>query len=247
MENEQIIARFLALRPTGSGYGDGSGDGSGDGYGYGYGDGYGSGYGYGDGYGYGSGDGYGDGYGYGYGDGYGYGYGYGDGSGDGSGYVYGDGIKEINGQRVYMIDDVPTLIDRVRGDYAKGSIIRDDLSLQPCYVARVGNSFAHGDTLHQALADATAKELEDQPIEERIARFVAEFPDPDKAVPFKSLYTWHHVLTGSCTMGRDEFTRSHSLDTAKDYTPRYFIEITAHAYGGEAIRQLAESYGIKIE
>ena len=210
MENEQIIARFLALRPTGSGYGDGSGDGSGDGYGYGY------------------------------GDGYGYGYGYGDGSGDGSGYVYGDGIKEINGQRVYMIDDVPTLIDRVRGDYAKGSIIRDDLSLQPCYVARVGNSFAHGDTLHQALADATAKELEDQPIEERIARFVAEFPDPDKAVPFKSLYTWHHVLTGSCTMGRDEFTRSHSLDTAKDYTPRYFIEITAHAYGGEAIRQLAE-------
>ena len=247
MENEQIIARFLALRPTGSGYGDGSGDGSGDGYGYGYGDGYGSGYGYGDGYGYGSGDGYGDGYGYGYGDGYGYGYGYGDGSGDGSGYVYGDGIKEINGQRVYMIDDVPTLIDRVRGDYAKGSIIRDDLSLQPCYVARVGNSFAHGDTLHQALADATAKELEDQPIEERIARFVAEFPDPDKAVPFKSLYTWHHVLTGSCTMGRDEFTRSHSLDTAKDYTPRYFIEITAHAYGGEAIRQLAESYGIKID
>ena len=156
-------------------------------------------------------------------------------------------IKEYNGQRIYMIDDVPTLIDRVRGDYAKGSILRDDLSLHPCYIARVGNSFAHGDTLHQALADATAKELEDQPIEERIARFVSEFPDPDKAVPFKSLYTWHHVLTGSCTMGRDEFTRSHSLDTAKDYTPRYFIEITAHAYGGEAIRQLAESYGIKID
>ena len=225
MENEQIIARFLALRPTG--YGDGSGYGSGDGDG--------------DGDGSGSGSGYGDGYG----DGSGYGYGYGDGSGDGDGD--GDGIKEINGQRVYMIDDVPTLIDRVRGDYAKGSILHDDLSLQPCYVARVGNSFAHGDTLHQALADATAKELEDQPIEERIARFVAEFPDPDKAVPFKSLYTWHHVLTGSCTMGRDEFTRSHSLDTAKDYTPRYFIEITAHAYGGEAIRQLAESYGIKID
>ena len=229
MENEQIIARFLALRPTGYGYGYGDGDSSGYGSGYGYGDGYGSGYGYGDGSGSGSG------YGYGYGDGYG--------DGDGSGY----GIKEINGQRVYMIDDVPTLIDRVRGDYAKGSILHDDLSLAPCYVARVGNSFAHGDTLHQALADATAKELEDQPIEERIARFVAEFPDPDKAVPFKSLYTWHHVLTGSCTLGRDEFTRSHSLDTAKDYTPRYFIEIAAQAYGGEAIRQLAESYGIKID
>ena len=237
MENEQVIARFPALRLTGSGDGYGDGYGSGYGSGSGDGDGYGSGDGYGDGYGSGSGDGYGSGSG----DGYGSGSGYGDGSGSG------DGIKEYNGQKVYMIDDVPTLIDRVRGDYAKGSILRDDLSLQPCYVARVGNSFAHGDTLHQALADATAKELEDQPIEERIARFVAEFPDPDKAVPFKSLYTWHHVLTGSCTMGRDEFTRSHSLDTAKDYTPRYFIEITAHAYGGEAIRQLAESYGIKID
>ena len=75
MENEQVIARFLALRLTGSGSGDGSGSGSGSG----------------------SGDGYGDG--------------------------YGDGIKEINGQRVYMIDGVPTLIDRVRGDYAKGSIL----------------------------------------------------------------------------------------------------------------------------
>ena len=239
MENEQIIARFLALRPTGSGLASCDGSGYGDGYGSGDGSGYGDGYGSGSGSGSGSGDGYGSGSGS--GDGYGYGYGYG--SGYGSGY----GIKEYNGHRVYMIDDVPTLIDRVRGDYAKGSILRDDLSLQPCYVARVGNSFAHGDTLHQALADATAKELEDQPIEERIARFVAEFPEPDKAVPFKSLYTWHHVLTGSCTMGRDEFTRSHSLDTAKDYTPRYFIEITAHAYGGEAIRQLAESYGIKID
>ena len=186
----------------------------------------------------------GDGYGYGYGDGSGSG----SGSGDGYGYGYGDGsgIKEYNGQRVYMIDDVPTLVDRVRGDYAKGAILRDDLSLQPCYVARVGNSFAHGDTLHQALADATAKDLEDQPIEERIARFVAEFPDPDKAVPFKSLYTWHHVLTGSCTMGRDEFTRSHSLDTAKDYTPRYFIQITATSYGSAQIKALAERYGIKL-
>ena len=75
--------------------------------------------------------------------------------------------------------------------------------------------------------------------EQIIARFLALRP-----TGYGSGYGYG---SGSGTMGRDEFTRSHSLDTAKDYTPRYFIEITAHAYGGEAIRQLAESYGIKID
>ena len=147
----------------------------------------------------------GDGYGYGYGDGSGSG----DGSGDGYGYGYGDGsgIKEYNGQRVYMIDDVPTLVDRVRGDYAKGAILRDDLSLQPCYVARVGNSFAHGDTLHQALADATAKDLEDQPIEERIARFVAEFPEGifNYRYARPMCRNCGHYPDGKCNIGRESF------------------------------------------
>jgi hypothetical protein len=31
-----------------------------------------------------------------------------------------------------------------------------------------------------------------------------------------------------------------------NYSVRYFIEITANAYGGDAIRQLAQAYGITI-
>lgn len=128
---------------------DGSGDGSGNGSGYGYGSGYGDGYGYdsgngdgdGDGYGsgYGSGSGYGDGSGYGSGNGSGYGdgYGNGDGSGNGSGY----GIKSFNGEKVYRIDGVNTIIHSVRGNTAHGEIVNDDLTLTQCYIVKQDGFF----------------------------------------------------------------------------------------------------------
>ena len=134
---DEVILRFMTPLP-GSGYGSGSGDGSG------YGSGYGDGSGYGSGYGSGSGDGYGDGYGY------GYGYGYGSGDGDG----YGDGAwKAINGKRIYYIDDTPTVIEHVHGDYAQGYIVGRDLQLRPVYIARKGNFWAHGETLRAAQTD----------------------------------------------------------------------------------------------
>lgn len=82
------------------------------------------------------------------------------------------------------------------------------------------------------------------PLEERIDRFVEAYPDPDKPVPFRELYDWHHTLTGSCTQGRNSFVKEHGLDTSKEYTPRYFMHITQNAYGKVAILNLAERYGI---
>ena len=227
MATAEEIETFLRVSPDGSGSG------------YGYGSGYGSGSGHGSGHGYGSGSGDGDGYGYGDSSG--------DGSGHGSGYGSGDGIKAYNGRKVYPVDGVPTLIDQVRGDIARGFMIRGDLTLRPCFVARVGDSFAHGYTLREAVLSAEEKVLKDAPLKERIARFLAAFPDPDKSVPFRDLYDWHHVLTGSCRIGRDAFTVHHGLDTSAEYTPRYFINITRNAYGHNAIRQLARAYGLTLE
>ena len=102
----------------------------------------------GSGSGSGSGDGSGDGDGYGDGSGYGDGYGSGDGSGDGDGD--GDGVKEINGDTVYIVDDVPTIIKSVRANIAQGFILQRDLTLKPCYIVKEQNKFAHGSTLHDA-------------------------------------------------------------------------------------------------
>ena len=232
---EKKIAAFLAI-DYGSGSGSGSGYGSGSGDGYGYGDGSGDGYGYGDGsgYGYGDGDGSGDGYGSGDGDGSGYGSGDGDGSGDG---VW----KEISGQKIHYVDELPTVIHSIHRNYALASLVKKDLTLEPCYIARAGNCFAHGSDLHAALAEAEEKSMEEKPVEERIADFIEAHPDLD--TPYCDLFRWHHILTGSCTFGREQWCKAHGYQPTDAITVRTFINQTRGDYGGEIIEQLAEAYG----
>ena len=185
----------------------------------------------------GSGSGSGDGYG----SGSGSGSGSGDGSGDGYGYGSGD-IKALNGNIVDYIDNVPTIIIQVRGNIACGYIVKKDLTLEPCYIAKAGNSFAHGNTLKEAVADAEAKEMEDMPIEERIKKFVETFGSLDSEHTGKEFYAWHHILTGSCRMGRDEFCKAHNVDLTKKYTVKYFLDLTKGSYGSNVIKQVRESY-----
>ena len=249
METVTGAARFAQAAPgggsgdgSGDGYGDGYGYGSGDGSGYGYGDGSGDGSGYGSGYGYGSGDG--SGYGSGSGSGYGSGSGSGSGSGDGSGY--GDGILSFCGQRVYQIDDVPTLIDHVHGGVAMGRILRADLTTESCYIVKQGSLFAHGETLRAAMEALRDKLLEGMPLEERIEEFVKAH-EWGKAYPSADYYDWHHKLTGSCEMGRSEFAAAHGYKLTADelLTVEEFIDLTKGSYGGDIIRRLREAYNKK--
>ena len=180
----------------------------------------------------------------GYGDGSGDGSGYGDGYGDGSGYGYGsgDGVKELNGETIYMIDDTPTFIDSVHGNYAKGRILQSDLTTQDCFIAKVyGRYFAHGETLKQAFNDAMNKSFQDIPEDERIARFKEQYPDNDMKIPARELFDWHNRLTGSCEMGRNNFVRNHGIDIDNDsFTVREFVELTKNDYGGSTIRKIME-------
>lgn len=211
------------------------------GYGYGYGDGYGYGYGYGHGYGDGSGSGFGDGSGFGSGDGYGSGFGDGDGSGDG----YGFGVKEVNGDTVYIVDDVPTIIKSVRDNIAQGFILQRDLTLKPCYIVKEQNMFAHGDTLHDAFTALQEKLYDDSTEEERIEAFRKKFPEYDTLYPNRDIFAYHHVLTGSCRMGRESFCKDKGIDLDGSTTVREFFELTKDSYGGDVICKLPEVYGVK--
>ena len=219
----------------GSGYGSGNGNGYGYGYGYGYGSGSDSGYGYGCGCGSGSsyGSGSGSGYGCGYGSGSGYGYGH------GSGY----GIKKINGETIYNIDDVPTIIRQINGNIAKGAILRDDLTLQPCFIAKNGNYFAHGKTLRKAVEALQEKMLSDMEEDERIDIFIEEHPSIDGIHKNSDFFEWHNKLTGSCLMGREEFITRKEIDLSGEMSVKHFIELTKDEYGGEIIKELEKRYG----
>nr|DAU53697.1 MAG TPA: hypothetical protein [Caudoviricetes sp.] len=237
---ETLETRIKAFLNIISGDGYGSGDGSGDGYGSGDGSGDGSGYGSGDGYGSGSGYGYGYGYGDGYGSGDGDGYGYGDGSGDGYGY----GIKNLNGDKVYVIDDVPTIIKSVRDNIAQGFILNRDLTLRPCYIVKEQNHFAHGDTLHDAFTSLQEKLYDDSTEEERIEAFRKKFPAYDTPYPNRDLFAYHHVLTGSCRMGRESFCKDKGINLNDSTTVRQFVLLTKDSYGSVTIRKLPQAYGI---
>ena len=214
---ERDIERFLAVS-SGSGYGDGDGTGTKDGSGYCSGSGYGS--------------------------GSGSGYGYGDDDGSGSGYGDGSDIKEFNGRKVYDIDRVSTLIYAVRGNVAKGAVLGRDLTLKDCWIAKHGNFFAHGDTLHEAVEAVEAKWRENRPLDERIAEFIETHPALDKE--YGDLFEWHHILTGSCEFGRRQWCDGHGYKPTDSITLRTFLTETAGDYGGDVIRMVAKEYGLEL-
>lgn len=237
------IRRFLY---SGSGSGDGSGNGSGNGSGDGSGNGYDYDYDY--DYGSGYGDRYGHGYGYGYGPGTGDSSGEGYGDSSGYGYDYDDGIKTFNGETVYLIDGVPTILRHVSGDYAAGFILLEDLTLKACFVARAGEFYAHGATLREAMEEAQEKYEDNLPEEERIRRFMERYPTLDTIASCRDLFEWHNTLTGSCKMGRTEFVNARGIDVEHDtMSVANFIRLTENAFGGETIQRLKETYDQKTQ
>lgn len=203
-----------------------------------------SGFGYGSGYGFGYSSGYG--FGYGYRDGDGEGSGSGNGSGDSSGSGYGDGygdkLIKINGDLVFYIDDTPTIFDHIHENVAKGKIINEDtFKSKECYIVKGNGYFAHGETLEQALADLQEKIFDNMDIDEKINQFRNKFNNKDKYLGTE-FFNWHHILTGSCLAGRNNFIASKNYSLTDTYTVKDFIKICENAYGGEIIKQLKKFY-----
>lgn len=251
----------------GDGYGDGNGygDGCGSGCGYSHGDGYGNGSGSGLGDGWGSGDGsglglddgsgssLGDGWGSGWDDGSGYGYGSGSGSGSGDGSGYGcvdgcgfclsDGIDYFNGEKVFIIDGLQTIINHIKGNVAKGGILNGDFTITPCFVVKGNGYFTHGETVREAFNALRSKIFENMDPEEAIESFMEKF-EKNKKYPCKDFYEWHHYLTDSCEMGRKSFMQNKGITFDDSFTVDEFIEICENDYGSEIIKQLKERWGI---
>lgn len=250
---EGKIREFLVVS-AGYGCGCGSASGEGDGFGrYYYGRGSGVCAGYDEGFGYGRGSGVGKGRGNGtsyrikYSDGadnsHYNGYGYSDGSGIGCGRSC--LVKEINGNIVYMIDETPTIITSVRNNIAKGFIVKSDLQFEPCYIVKENNQFAHGFTLKDAFMSLQEKLYDDSTEEERIEAFMKQFPEYDVKYDNMDLFVYHHVLTGSCRMGREAFMSNKGLSLDGKTSVREFVSLTQDAYGGDIIKKLPEAYGIE--
>ena len=250
MEDLKTVEDFVETSRDSLNYGYGSSDGYGSGYDRGYGRGSGSGYGYGNSRGNSYGNGCGDGSGSNSrGDGDGHGFGCGDGYGSGHGSLL--NLATFCGHKVYPIDDTPTLIDSVRRHYAIGAILNDDLTLSPCIIAKGETSegktsegktlFAHGTDIHKAFNSLQEKLYKQCTAEERIVAFQQKhvlgvlYPNTD-------FFKWHHLLTGSCQMGRKVFVKNHGIDMNDSMTVEEFISLTENDFGQDVILKLKGAY-----
>lgn len=86
---------------------------------------------------------------------------------------------------------------------------------------------------------------DDSTEEERIEAFRKKFPEYDTPYSNRDLFAYHHVLTGSCRMGRESFCKDKGIDLDGSTTVREFIELTKGSYGGDVICKLPEAYGVK--
>lgn len=235
----ESVKKFVAVSYS-CGYGNGYGNGTSCGYGDGiFGCGNGTSIGDGAGYNYshncGSNSADGISKGSGFADGINKGSGFGDGSGSGNGY---GNIKSFDGKDAYPIDGIQTIITAIFGNVAKGYILENDLTLTPCYVTKSGNTFAHGNTLKEAIDALHDKLFDDMPEEDRIAEFFKTH-SPGVKYPAKDLFVWHNRLTGSCEAGRMSFVRSHDIDLENDtFTIEEFVSLCKDSYGGETIKKL---------
>ena len=166
-----------------------------------------------------------------------YGYGYGD------GYGYGYGISSFCGETVYIIDEVPTIVRNIVGNLAKGAILNSDMTLTPCYIVRdLRGNFAHGETAKAAQDALLEKIYEDMDIDEAVEKMLSEL-DLGKKYPASEFYKWHHILTGSCEMGRKAFMRNHGISMEDEFTVAEFVEIVKNDFGADRISVLAERIG----
>lgn len=229
MENvEKWISNNFGDGSGSSGYGSGTIAGSGSGSGYGYGSGSGSGSGYSYSYGYGGGPGSGSGSGDSYG------------SGDGSGSGY-DGIKTVNGKKIYLIDNIPTLVKKSKYNVLFGWIFRRDFTLQRCYVVKGNGYFAHGRTVKDASGALQDKFMEDLDKDEIFEKFLSEFK-PSNKYTAKTFFNWHHFLTGSCLLGRKNFVKNHGIKMDDEYSVQEFFSKCKNDYGGGVIRELESAW-----
>lgn len=166
--------------------------------------------------------------------------GYGSGSRDINNPYY-NFIRQINGHKIYRIDTIPVIIHKIRNNIAKCEIVNKDLTFTPCFIIKRNNLFAHGKTMKDARTNLNNKIICQQDIEKKIDTFTQRFKKNAKYTG-KEFYTWHHLLTGSCQMGRDNFVKNNAINLNKKYSVEEFIKICENDYGGEIIRRLKPYY-----
>lgn len=147
---------------------------------------------------------------------------------------------------IFIIDSLPTILTSVKGNLAKGYILRRDMTCTPTYVAKGEDYFAHGTTPRDAYANLEEKILANMDIEEKIEKFKEAFPVTKTTLPKKhsveTFRTWFKNLTGACAQGISTFMEDRGIKEDGKFTILEFFDTIEDAYAWNSLRDLAEEY-----
>lgn len=152
--------------------------------------------------------------------------------GNGKAYTYkrpendynGSGILSFNGKTVYHINGYTMLIKHIREPWALAEIIKNDFTLQPCYIGKINKHIAVGSSLKDVLDELRGQIFKTYDNEDDIARaFVAAHPLYDKEYDWEEMVSWHSLDKTSCADGRKKFTRNAGKRPGSCGTPRELI------------------------
>lgn len=157
----------------------------------------------------------------------------------------GSGIGKINGFDVVKIDYVDTIIYSEHSNFIRGAFLDCDMTTRDCYIAHDDSysTFAHGDTIKEAMDALESKMTMCSSYTEKANRFKIEFPEYDRKYSAVDFFRWHNIITLSCLAGRQYFCRNKGIDINEDsFTVREFIELTKNEYNGNMILELKRLY-----
>jgi hypothetical protein len=167
---------------------------------------------------------------------FGYGNSLGGGNFDGTGRAFidyypvadmytGDAILSYNNNKTYMIDGFVVYITHIHEPWLMGEIIKNDLTTQSCYMAKINDKFVVDYSLREVLDGMREKIALTKDNADDIARaFVLAHPDYEKEYDWEEMVAWHSLDKTSCADGRRNFSKYAKMSSGMKATPKVLIE-----------------------
>ena len=131
-----------------------------------------------------------------------------------------------NGNKLYLIDDYLLYITHVHEPWAKGEIIKNDLTTQTCYIGKINNIIVVSDSIRNVLELLRKKIMNTYKNEDDIAAaFVYAHPDYNKQYDWEEMVFWHSITNYSCSEGRNNFSKLSNKKKGDTASPKELIEL----------------------
>lgn len=155
----------------------------------------------------------------------------------------GRGIISYNNHTVYCIDGYMLYIDHVHEPWMIGQILKNDLTIQQCYLAKINHNYVVAGSLHETLELMRKKILSSNSNEKDIATaFVIAHPEYENKYDWDEMVAWHALSTTSCANGRRQFSKLSDKSSGDTATPKELIEFMKNSPAAPIAKKMEELY-----